>query len=76
MAELSVVPEGIDAELSLLVEGIEDPAQRNAVIRALFDLSRGQPDTFTVKFAILVKALTLDGRQHPGPGEKDALGRD
>lgn len=66
--ELSVVPDpeeeptrppGIAPELSLLVAGIDDQTQRNSVITALFDFSRGQPDGFTVKFAVLLKALTL-----------------
>lgn len=56
---------GISPELAFLLNGIDDEAQRNSIIAAFYDFSRGQPDGFAVRFAVLLQALTLTVKMTP-----------
>jgi hypothetical protein len=49
----------IPAQLELLLAGISDNDQRLAIIQAYYSLAEGDPNTWPVQFAILIKAHTL-----------------
>jgi hypothetical protein len=49
----------IPPQLELLLTGINDNDQRLAIIQAYYSLAEGDPDTWPVQFAILIKAHTL-----------------
>jgi hypothetical protein len=49
----------IPAQLELLLTGISDNDQRLAIIQAYYSLAEGDPNTWPVQFAILIKAHTL-----------------
>jgi hypothetical protein len=49
----------VPPQLELLVAGINDNDQRLAVIQAYYSLAEGDPDTWPVQFALLIKAHTL-----------------
>ena len=49
----------IPPQLELLLTGISDNGQRMAVVQAYYSLAEGDPNTWPVQFALLVKAHTL-----------------
>jgi hypothetical protein len=49
----------IPAQLELLLTGISDNDQRLAIIQAFYSLAEGDPNTWPVQFATLIKAHTL-----------------
>jgi hypothetical protein len=49
----------IPPELELLLTGINDNSQRMAVVQAYYSLAEGDPNTWPVQFAVLIKAHTL-----------------
>ncbi len=49
----------IPPQLQLLLTGISDNGQRMAVVQAYYGLAEGDPDTWPVQFAVLIKAHTL-----------------
>ena len=49
----------IPPELEVLLTGINDNSQRMAVVQAYYSLAEGDPNTWPVQFALLVKAHTL-----------------
>jgi hypothetical protein len=49
----------IPAQLELLLTGTSDNDQRLAIIQAYYSLAEGDPNTWPVQFAILIKAHTL-----------------
>jgi hypothetical protein len=49
----------IPPQLELLLTGINDNDQRLAVIHAYYSLAEGDPNTWPVQFALLIKAHTL-----------------
>src|SRR5258707_5518187 len=49
----------IPPQLELLLTGISDNGQRMAVVQAYYSLAEGDPNTWPVQFAILIKAHTL-----------------
>jgi hypothetical protein len=49
----------IPPQLELLLTGISDDDQRLAVIQAYYSLAEGDPSTWPVQFALLIKAHTL-----------------
>jgi hypothetical protein len=49
----------IPPHLELLLRGINDNSQRMAVVQAYYSLAEGDPDTWPVQFAVLIKAHTL-----------------
>jgi hypothetical protein len=46
-------------QLDLLLTGINDTDQRLAIIQAYYSLAEGDPNTWPVQFALLIKAHTL-----------------
>jgi hypothetical protein len=46
-------------QLDLLLTGINDNDQRLAIIQAYYSLAEGDPNTWPVQFALLIKAHTL-----------------
>ena len=51
--------EEIPPELELLLAGLPDEQQRMAVIHAYYNVGEGDPATWPVQFAVLIKAHTL-----------------
>jgi hypothetical protein len=49
----------IPPQLELLLTGISDNGQRMAVVQAYYCLAEGDPNTWPVQFAVLIKAHTL-----------------
>ncbi len=49
----------IPVQLELLLAEISDNDQRLAIIQAYYSLAEGDPDTWPVQFAMLIKAHTL-----------------
>jgi len=49
----------IPVQLELLLTGISDNDQRLAIIQAYYSLAEGDPNTWPVQFALLIKAHTL-----------------
>ena len=49
----------ISPQLELLLTGISDNGQRMAVVQAYYGLAEGDPNTWPVQFAVLIKAHTL-----------------
>jgi hypothetical protein len=49
----------IPPQLELLLMGISDNGQRMAVVQAYYSLAEGDPNTWPVQFAVLIKAHTL-----------------
>jgi hypothetical protein len=49
----------VPPQLELLLAGISDNDQRLAVIQAYYSLAEGDPSTWPVQFALLIKAHTL-----------------
>jgi hypothetical protein len=49
----------IPPQLELLLTGISDNGQRMAVVQAYYGLAEGDPNTWPVQFAVLIKAHTL-----------------
>jgi hypothetical protein len=49
----------IPAELELLLTGISDNNQRLAITQSYYSLAEGDPNTWPVQFALLIKAHTL-----------------
>ena len=50
----------------MLLTGINDNGQRMAVVQAYYSLAEGDPNTWPVQFALLIKAHTLAmNRLHP-----------
>jgi hypothetical protein len=49
----------IPPQLELLLTGISDNGQRMAVVQAYYSISEGDPNTWPVQFAVLIKAHTL-----------------
>jgi hypothetical protein len=49
----------IPPQLELLLTGISDNGQRMAVVKAYYFLAEGDPNTWPVQFAVLIKAHTL-----------------
>src|SRR5260221_10686309 len=49
----------IPPELELLLTGINDNSQRMAVVQAFYALAEGDPNTWPVQFAVLIKAHIL-----------------
>jgi hypothetical protein len=49
----------IPPQLEVLLTGINDNAQRIAVVQAYYSLAEGDPNTWPVQFALLIKAHTL-----------------
>ena len=49
----------VPPQLELLLAGINDNDQRLAVIQAYYSLAEGDPNTWPVQFALLIKAHTL-----------------
>jgi hypothetical protein len=49
----------VPPQLELLLAGINDSDQRMAVIQAYYSLAEGDPSTWPVQFALLIKAHTL-----------------
>ena len=49
----------IPPELEVLLTGINDNGQRMAVVQAYYSLAEGDPNTWPVQFAVLIKAHTL-----------------
>ena len=49
----------IPPQLELLLTGISDNGQRMAVVQAYYSLAEGDPNTWPVQFAVLIKAHTL-----------------
>ena len=49
----------IPPQLELLLTGISDNGQRMAVVQAYYGLAEGDPNTWPVQFALLIKAHTL-----------------
>jgi hypothetical protein len=49
----------VPPQLELLLAGINDNDQRLAVIQAYYSLAEGDPSTWPVQFALLIKAHTL-----------------
>jgi hypothetical protein len=58
---MSAVQDGpkIPPQLELLLTGISDNGQRMAVVQAYYCLAEGDPNTWPVQFALLIKAHTL-----------------
>jgi hypothetical protein len=50
-------PAPLPSELEHLIAGIEDEAQRNAIIAAYYRTAQGDPESFPVAFATVTKAL-------------------
>jgi hypothetical protein len=51
--------QNVPPQLELLVTGINDNDQRLAIIQAYYSLAEGDPNTWPVQFALLIKAHTL-----------------
>jgi hypothetical protein len=51
--------EDIVYDLAYLARGIDDDAEKNRIVAAYLDFSKGSPDSFSCKFAVLLKALTF-----------------
>jgi hypothetical protein len=49
----------VPPQLELLLTGINDNDQRLAIIQAYYSLAEGDPNTWPVQFALLIKAHTL-----------------
>ena len=49
----------IPPQLELLLAGISDNGQRMAVVQAYYSLAEGDPNTWPVQFAVLIKAHTM-----------------
>jgi hypothetical protein len=49
----------IPPQLEVLLTGINDNGQRMAVVQAYYSLAEGDPNTWPVQFAVLIKAHTL-----------------
>ena len=49
----------IPPQLEVLLAGINDNGQRMAVVQAYYSLAEGDPNTWPVQFALLIKAHTL-----------------
>jgi hypothetical protein len=49
----------VPPQLDLLLTGINDNDQRLAIIQAYYSLAEGDPNTWPVQFALLIKAHTL-----------------
>ena len=49
----------IPPQLEVLLTGINDNGQRMAVVQAYYSLAEGDPNTWPVQFALLIKAHTL-----------------
>ena len=49
----------IPPPLEVLLTGLNDNGQRMAVVQAYYSLAEGDPNTWPVQFAVLVKAHTL-----------------
>jgi hypothetical protein len=49
----------IPPELEVLLTGINDNSQRMAVVQAYYSLAEGDPNTWPVQFAVVIKAHTL-----------------
>ena len=49
----------IPPQLEVLLTGLNDNGQRMAVVQAYYSLAEGDPNTWPVQFAVLVKAHTL-----------------
>ena len=49
----------IPPQLEVLLMGISDNGQRMAVVQAYYGLAEGDPNTWPVQFAVLIKAHTL-----------------
>jgi hypothetical protein len=49
----------IPPQLEVLLAGINDNSQRMAVVQAYYSLAEGDPNTWPVQFALLIKAHTL-----------------
>ncbi len=49
----------IPPQLEFLLTGINDNSQRMAVVQAYYSLAEGDPNTWPVQFALLIKAHTL-----------------
>jgi hypothetical protein len=49
----------IPPQLEVLLTGINDNGQRMAVVQAYYCLAEGDPNTWPVQFALLIKAHTL-----------------
>jgi hypothetical protein len=58
---MSAVQDGsnIPPHLELLLTEISDKSQRMAVVQAYYSLAEGDPNTWPVQFAVLIKAHTL-----------------
>jgi hypothetical protein len=50
-------PKPLPPELEYLVAGVQDEAQRNAILVAFYRTAQGDPESFPVAFATLCKAL-------------------
>ena len=49
----------IPPQLEVLLTGINDNSQRMAVLQAYYSMAEGDPNTWPVQFALLIKAHTL-----------------
>src|SRR5882724_1176717 len=49
----------IPPQLEVLLTGINDNGHRMAVVQAYYSLAEGDPNTWPVQFALLIKAHTL-----------------
>jgi hypothetical protein len=49
----------VPPQLEVLLMGISDNGQRMAVVQAYYGLAEGDPNTWPVQFAVLIKAHTL-----------------
>jgi hypothetical protein len=51
--------------LDLLLSGVKDPGQRKQITSAYYAFATGDPDTFAVQFAVLLRAHTLSLKALP-----------
>ena len=49
----------IPPQLEMLLTGLNDNGQRMAVVQAYYCLAEGDPNTWPIQFAVLIKAHTL-----------------
>jgi hypothetical protein len=56
--------------LELLLSGVKDPGQRKQITSAYYAFANGDPETFAVQFAVLLRAHTLSLKVLPARLEK------